>query len=338
MAEPLVVSLANEFRQELLAREASAVAAMARRWLAIEAAIETEVLQLAEDLAAERDAGKSFSTWKLYRMLRYQRLLLQLQELLSAFNVRSEGEIGTTAAQNALQGLQDAITMIDAAIIDAGGQAVQVAFDRLGSEAAENIAALARAGQPLNRLLERSYPLAVEAITNQLISGTALGLNPREVARRVVQQGLADGLNHILLVARDQGIRSYRLAGWQQYQTSGVVESYTRLAAKQPGRTCLACLALDGTVWPTNRLMPLHPQDRCSMVPNIIGFARIGFDSGETYFRTLPRDEQLAWMGPERFALWDAGQFEFRQMAKVVENRTWGSSAQVRPLRELRKE
>jgi SPP1 gp7 family putative phage head morphogenesis protein len=330
---PLVVSLADEFRQEILAREAAAVQEMAQRWLRIEAAIEAEAVALAEEIAQAQAAGQTVKISKIKRLERYRRLLAQLESLLSDYNGYAAGKIDQTATQNATQGLNDAGLLLDTVISENG--LVGVAFDRLGIEAAENIVSIARAGQPLNQILERSYPLAVDAITDRLVSGVALGINPRQVARRMVQEGLAQGLNHILLVARDQGNRSYRLAGWQQYQQSGVVESYTRLAAKQPGRTCLACIALDGKVYPVAELMELHPQDRCSMVPNVRGLPRVQFESGESFFRSLDREQQREWMGPERFELWRSGAFEFKEMAKIVDNRTWGPSAQVRPVKEL---
>jgi ADP-ribosyltransferase exoenzyme len=214
---------------------------------------------------------------------------------------------------------------------------VEIVFNRLGIEAAENIVAIARAGQPLNRILERSYPQAVEGITSRLVNLVAQGINPRTVARQVVAEGLSEGLNHILLVARDQGNRNYREGSRQQYQRSGVVNGYRRLAAKQPGRTCLACIALDGTVYPTDEFMPLHPQDRCVMVPIVEGFKPITWTAGETYFKSLPREVQADWLGPARWDLWKTGQFEFRQLATIQPNDTWGPGAQVTSVANLLK-
>lgn len=345
MADPLVVQLANEFREQLRAREAASVSEMARRWLAVEQALEQQVVALALELAAQREAGQAISRSKVFRLQRYQLLLLQVQDELRRFNAFAEGRIDMETLQNTVQGFQNAAELIGAAALPqplpgGGGQdgQVEITFNRLGIEAAETVAAIARAGQPLGRILERSYPLAVEALTNKLVNGIAQGINPREVARQAVAEGLSEGLNHILLVARDQGNRSYREASRQQYQQSGVVTGYMRLAAKGPkqiGRTCLACLALDGTVYKTDEFMAVHAGDRCSMVPIVAGFKPVTWQSGEAYFKSLPRDVQAEWMGPGRWELWKTGQFEFGRLAKIVENDTWGPSAQVRPVAEL---
>jgi hypothetical protein len=210
----------------------------------------------------------------LYRLQRMQELLAQTQEQISRFTRLAGNQLETLQTEAARQGLNNAMDLMEQA---AGGEDVRLLLrlDRLNVEAAENIAALARGGRPLASLLERTYPAASAGMIEQLIRGVALGINPRETTRRILREGLAQGLNHVLLVTRDQQIRAYREASRQQYQNSRMVVRYRRLAAKQPGRTCLACLALDGTVYEKDELMPLHPQDRCVMIPIIRGVDEI---------------------------------------------------------------
>jgi hypothetical protein len=155
------------------------------------------------------------------------------------------------------------------------------------------------------------------------------------VARRMVADGLSQGLNHILLVARDQKIRAYREASRQQYERSGVVQKYRRIAAKNT-RTCMACIALDGTVWKTSELMPLHPQDRCAMIPIVDGFKPVESDeNAREWFRDQPEDVQREMMGPGKFEAWQDRKFRLNQLATVRENRTWGPGAQVTTLGDL---
>ena len=159
-------------------------------------------------------------------------------------------------------------------------------------------------------------------------------MNPRETARLMTQEGLANGFSHVELVARDQQNRAYRLASQQQYAQSNVVSGFRRIASKDD-RTCLACLALDGKVYETNELIEVHPTDRCSLIPVIRGFPPIQFQTGKEWFEGLPPDEQRAIMGPGRHDAYEDGLFEFEDMATVSENDVWGPSAQVTPLTEL---
>jgi hypothetical protein len=333
MADPLVVRLANEFRQQLVEREAASVAEMARRWLQVEEALQDSISSLVEQLA---QSGETPTEAQLFRLRRFQELLAQTQAEIRQYLKWAAGQIDEEQRDAAGQGMEDALGLLGATAEYYGqNRAVVLSFDQLNIGAAENITALARTGKPLATLLEAAYPLAAEGIAKQMAQGVALGINPREVTRRILRQGLAEGLNHILLVSRDQHLRAYREATRQQYRQSRVVYGYRRLAAKQPGRTCLACLALDGTIYDTEELMALHPQDRCTMLPLLRGFAEIPLTTGEAYFRTLDTAVQRDWMGPERFELWQQGRFPFRRMVKIVENETWGPGAQVRPVREF---
>jgi len=338
MAEPVVVGLTREYRQELVQREAGAVDAMVLRWLDVEAALEADISRLVQQLAERQAAGESITEAQLFRLERMQSLLVQTQQQMSRFMIEASTRIEGLQAGAVEQGLENATSLMGASLEHFDNNpAVALTFNRLGVEATENITALARAGQPLAKLLETAYPQAAQGMITQMINGVALGVNPREVTRRIMRQGLAQGLNHVLLVARDQHLRAYREATRQQYQQSRVVYGYRRLAAKQPGRTCLACLALDGTVYDTGELMALHPQDRCAMLPLVRGLAEIPITQGEAYFKTLDRNVQRQWLGAERYELWHAGRIPFRRLAKIVDNETWGPSAQVRPVNELRK-
>jgi hypothetical protein len=331
LAEPLIVQLTSEFRQALAEQEQGAVDVMVKRWLAIEDALEADILALVEQVS---QAGQSVTESQLFRLRRMQELLAQTQEQISRFTRSAGNQLETLQAEAARQGLNNAMDLMEQA---AGGEDVRLLLrlDRLNVEAAENIAALSRGGRPLASLLERTYPAASAGMIEQLIRGVALGINPRETTRRILREGLAQGLNHVLLVTRDQQIRAYREASRQQYKNSRMVVRYRRLAAKQPGRTCLSCLALDGTVYEKDELMPLHPMDRCSMIPIIRGVDEIPLTTGEAYFKTLNPAIQKDWLGPERYELWKRG-LDFKRLAKVVENETWGPSAQIRPVSELR--
>lgn len=273
--------------------------------------------------------------WQLARLQRYARLLAQIEAELEKYNVKSAAPI-IEQLQNdaAYSAIKNGLALIDAELSLSGGDVVNTTFDRLPVEAVQNVVAIARAGQPLNTLLKAAYPAAASGITRLLVNGTALGWNPRKTAREALNQGLAQGLNHILLVARDQQIRAYREASRQTYEKASMVESYTRLAAKN-ARTCPACLALDGTEYPTNVLMALHPQDRCTMRPNVRGLPRVTGISGKDWFERQPEEIQKRILGKGKWQAWKDGKFRFEQLATVKDNPTWGPSAQVTSLEEL---
>lgn len=327
MPDPLVVIAAREFQAALLAREDAALLEMARRWLGVERALEGEIETLAEWMAEQEE----ISAAALFRMERYEQLQGQLLVEMRQYQDYAQLQINSQQEINALAGIQDAAVLTQAT---ADYYGARLAFNILPVEAVENIVALARVGQPLGILLEAAYPQAATAIADRLVQGVALGYNPRKTAKMVVEQGLSQGLNHMQLVARDQQIRAYRTAALQQYQTSGVVTGYRRLAAKND-RTCLACLVLDGTEQETSELMALHPQDRCTVVPNLRRFKPVQFETGMEWFKKQPPDVQETMMGSDKYKAWRSGKFTFPQLASKGEHEVWGPTVRVTSLKSL---
>jgi len=322
------VDIAAQFRRDLTAADLALADEMAARWASVEQALEAQIDALTLSIDNAILNGETVSESQLYQMDRYQQLLASLRVELERFETYAAQAISAQQLEFAGLGVENATALMEAV------GAVRGTFTALGTGAFENVLALARAGQPLAALLEAAYPAAAQGMTTQLLRGIALGVNPRQTARAMMQEGLTDGLQHVLLVSRDQSIRAWRTAGWQQYQTSRVVTGYARLCAKGP-RTCLACLALDGTVYPTNVMMPLHAQDRCAMLPQVAGRPLPAALNGEAWFRQQPAEVQADMLGPGRYDLWERGAFQFQDLATIGDAGVWGRSAQVTTLAAL---
>lgn len=331
---PNITDIAADFRDTLINLDNAAIGTMTRRWLGVEVLLTDDVEKLVKQIQAMKLAGDSPTQIKeaILRLDIYKSLLAQIGQHLTAYNRATAPEIEETSASSRNLAQTHAAGYIDAV---SNGR-VTITPDNLPIGAVENIAAIARAGQPLNTLLQNAYPTSVQGITNELIYGTAVGRNPRETARTIIRKGMAPGLNHILLVARDQQIRNYREMTRTIYDDSDVVSGYVRLAAKNT-RTCLACLALDGTVYETSELMAIHPTDRCSIVPIVKGFPSPSFQTGEEWFRKQSPAVQKKMMGRERYQMWQNGRLPFGRLVTVVDNETWGPSAQVTAVGDLRK-
>lgn len=334
MPEPTAVTIALEFQEQLAKNNNDFNLIMARRWLAVEAELKKLLDPLAEEIAKMNEAGEFVTREKLRQLTRYQTLMAQLQVQIQSF---SDDAIPDIESENLdAQGLS--IENAKELIVDqAQNRAIASQLNRLGVEPSQKIAALARAGQPLDEILMRAYPQAANMITDKLITANALGWNPRKTTEEILRNGgLDSALNHILLVARDQQIRNYREASRDTYRKSSVVYGYKRIAAKN-SRTCMACLALDGTVWPTSKMMPLHPQDRCSMIPLVANRPVIDFPSGLSYFEKLPPGEQKKRLGATKYAMWKRGEFDLSQIVSFSESETWGTSTRITSIRELEK-
>lgn len=327
--QPPVVTAAFEFQQQLQAANAATIREMAARWVSVEVALRSNIKLLADELAELAADGKPIPPEQLYTMQRYQSLLAQIQLELVSYTSWAGGEIAAEAEEAREEGASNAARLVRL-VSSVGGS-----FDRLGVSAAQKVVGLAQFGKPLGEVLARSFPAAVDGLTNLLVQGTALGWSPRKTADLAVRNGLAQGLNHILLVARDQQIRNYRESSRDFYRSSGVVYGYKRLAAKN-SRTCLACLALDGTIYDTANVMHLHPQCRCSMIPLVIDRPIPEWQSGKDWFEKQNKATQRKMMGAGAFELWDKGKVEFGRFATLGNHPVWGDSSRVTSLRSLK--
>jgi len=75
----------------------------------------------------------------------------------------------------------------------------------------------------------------------------------------------------------------------------------------------------------------------CSMVPVVKGFPLPSFQTGEEWFKNQSPAVQLEMMGNGRYQMWKNGRLDFGKLVTVVDNETWGPSAQVTAVGDLRK-
>lgn len=327
MADPLVVRVMRERKAALLAKEAGQMAEMARRWLSVERTLEGQMAALAQEMIAENLQGRVTQS-KLFRMGRYQELMRQLQTEMGRYSAYSVQRITQGQREWGRYGVGDAQQGIVASYVRSAPE-----FMRLPREAVEYMAGLTGNGSPLNGLLSLAYGDAAQGITDALIKGTALGWNPRKTAA-AMRNGLAHGLGRELTIARTEQIRVYREASVAQYEASGVVEGMTRLVAHDD-RTCLACLAREGEMLKLGEQLEDHPNGRCSLIPLVSGARAPQFEKGAAWYARQSPDVQEKMMGADRYAAWRGGKFEFEQLARSVQNDTWGNSVRVATLDEL---
>lgn len=334
MAEPAAVRAALGFQTQLAGADYETILAMTRRWGAVESNLQAAIDALADEIAALSAAGESVPAWKIYNLERYQDLLAQIGRQVTSYMQWAFGELKAEGLK-AQQLAQEHAKEMMALQAGADYSRLDLAPDKLGVSPAEKIAGLAEAGQPLEQILANAYPAAVNAITNKLVSGAALGWNPRKTAREIMRNGGLDlVLSHVLLVARDQQNRNYREAQRDTYQASQLVYGYKRLAAKND-RTCMACLRLDGMVFPKADVMPLHPQDRCTMIPLIVGRPIPEWETGLEWFKKQSAKTQIKMMGPGRYKAWKDDKFDLKNIATIKPHPIWGPNAQETSLKAL---
>lgn len=343
MPDPAVVVAMREFKQALLMREAVQMKEMVRQWIQVEDELELLIDSLVLDVMDMEARGEEISAARLYRLDRYQQLLAQTQrEFTKYIDDYAADSIVDYQNINALAGLDDAVRAIQLSYIQHG--IVEPTFMRLPIEAIENFVGIAGNGMPVNELLklrmvldENGAPIpgVLEGLTDALLQGTALGRNPRVVAR-MMRSKLAGGLNKALVIARTEGLRPYRHVSSEQYVASGVVQGMRRLTAHD-GSVCPACLADEGSVYSIYEVIPDHPQGRCTSVPIVKNMPMVQWTMGEDWFSGQSVSTQRGILGNSAWEAWNDGMFNFKDLVTHTDDATWGRGIVPTSLSELLK-
>ncbi len=339
MPEPLVVVAAREFKQKLLARESLQVQEMTKRWIDVEDVLEGNIFALIHTVDAKKERGDPITESSLFRLDRYRRLYRQTQDEVTKYAGYADGSISKFQESNGIAGLRESVQAIQ---LSYHPYSVGTAFDRLPVEAVKNIVGISGDGKPLGELLKRRLvvdengvplPGMWDKMTSELIRGTALGYNPKKVARNMMG-GLAEGLNKALVIGRTEGLRPYRQMSLDQYKASGVVEGQKRLSAHD-GRVCAACIAADGTIYLLIETIPDHPQGRCTSVPIVKGIPEPTWMSGEAWLKEQLESTQIRILGSGVHKAWKGNEFPFDALIHRTDDPTWGGSITPTPLKEL---
>ncbi len=239
MSVPTVITVVQQHRAALLAREQATMQAAAARWIGVETALNAQVDALALELA---NAGTP--TWgQLTRSRRYAALRQQINAELDKYAGYMDDTITRGQRNMAVMALEHSARAIDAVATEAG---IVVPFDRISIAAVEDMIGLAGDGTPLRAILDDAARGAGDALGQQLVNGIALGKNPITVARQAMRLGLGASFTRMQAISRTESLRAYRTSSLAQYGASRVVVAYKRLSARDR-RTCFVAGTLVAT-------------------------------------------------------------------------------------------
>ena len=217
-----------------------------------------------------------------------------------------------------------------------------IQWNRVPREAFQGFVGIAGDGKPLGDLLSRYGGQNATRIATEIKTGIVSGKGPREVAR-VAQRATGIPLSEALTISRTEINRTHREATRLNYAAnSDIVQGYRRLASKDD-KTCMDCIALDGTTYENNEPLDAHPNCRCTMVPDTLTYQDLGLDipeearpeSGQDWFKKQPESVQRDMMGGRRFDAFQKGKIGLSDLVSVSSNPTWGKSATVKSVKAL---
>ena len=298
-----------------------------------------------EDLV-RKGAARNLKPWEIMRSKRLKDIERQFLSRMDEFAIAG-GDLITNGQRTAVglarsgagetvaSALPNGVTMDNLANIG-------LEWNRLPDDAFSNFIGMAADGKPVGRLLKPLGPAAAKEVRGAIGTGIAMGKGPRATAR-LIETAAGMPLTRALLITRTETNRAFREASRLEYASSPVVKGYRRMAAKTE-RTCMACIALDGTLYDLNEPLNEHPNGRCTMVPEVLDYADLGLDvprfqgpPEDARFWFANQDEKLQRkiLGPERLRAYKAGELDLSQLYQVKSNPVWGDTAGINPIKNI---
>ena len=171
-------------------------------------------------------------------------------------------------------------------------------------------------------------------IADLIVGSVQIGRNPREIARWIVEDGLGPALTDAMRLTRTVQLYAYREATRANYQAnSDVVEGWVWLSALIPGRTCMSCVAMHGTIHSLDETLNDHHNGLCVMLP-LVGENPIKL-LGQAWFDQQSEAVQRQMMGPGKLEAWNAGKFSFGDLVATHDDDVYGEMRVEQSLKEL---
>lgn len=333
----------SRFRKRMLRGEKAAVRDITDAYTAAEKRILGKLEALNQRIAAAAEEGQTITPAWIEQQRRYFELLEQIENEFTRLGAEGEGRIAAAQSQMVSLAEVDAQQLATRAA-GVAPPGVEITWNRLPTQAVENLVGYAGDGSPLRELFEAIGPRASQAVREVLASGIAAGENPREIARGV-KAALGVPKARAENIARTEVLRAYRETARQSYQANRDLVTGWVWHAALSGETCPGCWAMHGTRHSVDAKLDDHPQGRCVAVPITRSWAEITGDDtipdtrpqvvpGVEVFAGLPESEQKRIVGPEAFRLMQQGRIRLQDMVHQSSDPRWGTMRRASSLQE----
>lgn len=283
--------------------------------------------------ALSRDiADGEYTPRSVQQLDSYRRLMRNSRRELEDYSAYLVEELTITAGLWLGLGASHSEALITQALADAGLDGEVAPLDDGVMDALNRYLA---PSSPLYQRLQEYGEAAAERIKQIILQSVTLGLNPRELARLIVAEGFGMGLTDALRMARTLQLYAYRDATLENYrQHSDIVKGWVWSSALIPGRTCMSCVNMHGSIHTLKETLNDHHNGLCAMLP-YLGDKNPVRELGADWFDRQSAETQRRMMGPGKYEAWKAGQFTIADMTDTHDDDVYGSMRIERSLKSL---
>jgi hypothetical protein len=335
------------YRRAIDNRVLDATDRLVRSYARIQAQLVLQLDGLVAEIEAARAAGRDMTATQVRKLARFERLIGELTTQMERYGAVVENEVTLGRVDAVALASRDLPKLIEAQLTmwpEGARQSLLATFQRMPSEAIEAMVGALQDDLPLQRLtLARFGPDRAAAMGDKLLLGLASGRGPRAVARDMANV-LGVPLSDALRISRTEIVRAHRLATHAGFVRNGHIVKGWIWRANLDTRTCMSCVAMDGTVHGNDETLDDHPNGRCypepvTVEPRDLGInvdlPRVERESGKAWFSKLPEAAQRDMMGDAKWEAWRAGKFGLVDLARERKDADWGRMFSEASLKEL---
>lgn len=336
-----LAALTAQQRAERARLEADAAARLVTAYGRAWAAIDRDLAALTQAIEAAQSRGETVNAAWLARQSRYRALMDQVETQINGLALQA-GPLVRQQQAAAIGAAANHAEALARAALGPPPPGVAVTWNRVPVEATRELIGALGDGRPLGDLLARMGSDARIAADDALTTALLRGQSPRIAAQALEAAVQGMGRNRALRLARSSMLDAYRDSTLAAYRQNDVITAYKRIAAYGP-RTCLACLALSGKIYPLGQDFSRHAGCRCALLPVCRSWAELGYpgipepaqpEDGAEWFARQPEATQRAMLGPTAYPLFVKGNITLADFVEEGTNR-WGPYTAQRPLRDV---
>lgn len=328
---PTAREVSDAYRAALLKREQAMVKSLIASYKNTYVRLSDKIKALEGEIMALPEAERK--AWKVMRLGRWKALRQQVEDELAAFGVIVRDVSQNGHRESIAAGLEFALDSVKARVPAQLLERLLPLWHSLDAAAVESALGFFAEGSPLVAKLNALAPDGAALIERLLTEAVTMGYNPRKWAGAAAR-GLGQPLPWALNLARTAQLQAYRQATMASYRRNPhIVRGWTWEAAMD-SRTCMSCIAMDGTYHSLDEDLDDHYQGRCSAVPVTASWSELGFDiEEEEEARPLARDwfaeqpeavQRAMFRNNALYEAWRDGRVTWEQLSKETESDVWG--------------
>ena len=271
------------------------------------------------------ELGKTNIT-RILSLDRYVMLERQIVDEMNALARQTGTSVRGAEAEMIQLGAEAALRLVEASAAD---PTISAGFTRVNPDAVRELVGATEPDSPVGKLLDSFGEDAAKLLRETLVTAVATGTNPRPVAA-ALQAATGMSATRAMAISRTEILRAYRTSQLAHYAANDdILKGWKWLSAKQR-RTCAACLAMDGTVFPLSQtFFPAHVNCRCSARPVLkdeYAAKRDPVESGADWLARQSAETQDAILGKQGGAAYRAGEVQLGDFVRTDKHPTWGES------------